>query len=59
MSMLISLLVVLIIGVLIWYVIGLIPMTPQIRTIVQIIVGMIFILYLLGMLTGNVPSFRL
>jgi len=58
-SILISLLILVIIGGLIWYIIGIIPMTPQIRTVVQVIVGLIFILYLLGMLTGQVPSLRL
>jgi hypothetical protein len=59
MATLISLLILVLIGALIWYVIGLLPIAPKLKQIIQIIVGVIFILYLLGMLGGAVPALRL
>ena len=52
MSVLISLLVVVLIGSLVWYLIGMLPLPPVARQIVQVILILIAILYLVGMLTG-------
>lgn len=53
-SLLISLLVLILIFAIVWWILSLIPVPPQFRWIAQVVLGIILLLCLLGFLTGGI-----
>jgi len=60
-SLLFTLLVLALVVAVAWWVIGMVPMPPQIKQIVSVIFGLMVLVYLLGLLFGglSLPTLRL
>ena len=58
-SFLISFLILVIVLGLVWWVLTMIPLPQPFLKIAQIVLAVVLILALLGMLTGNIPPFKI
>ena len=57
MSVIVSIIVWLVIGGLVWWLIGMLPIDAKLKQIIQVLMIVLFILLLVGLLYGSVPLF--
>ena len=57
LSLLVSLLILLVIFAVVWWILSMIPVPPQFKWIVNVIVAIIFLICIISLLTGNFPLF--
>ena len=58
LSLLVTLLILLVIFAVFWWILSMIPIPPQFKWIVNVIVGIIFLICIISLLTGNFPGAR-
>lgn len=57
LSLLVTLLILLLIFAIFWWILSMIPIPPQFKWIVNVIVGIVFLIMVISLLTGNFPVF--
>jgi hypothetical protein len=58
MDLITLILVIVIVGVVLWLINTYIPMPPQIKTVLNVVVAIVLLLWILGVLFGGIPSIR-
>lgn len=57
LSLLVTILILLLIFAVFWWILGMIPIPPQFKWVVNVVIGIIFLICLISLLTGNFPVF--
>jgi membrane protein YdbS with pleckstrin-like domain len=59
LNLLVTLLIILIVIGVLWYIMGLLPIPQPIKNIALAIIGLIFVIWLLGIAFGGLPSINI